>query len=75
MSMDRTIRVRDAVALLQDLPEAQLQRGEVGTVVEALAPDVYEVELSDDRGWTYASLSIAASHLLPLVYKESAAAS
>jgi hypothetical protein len=72
--MARSIKVLDVIALLQDLPEARLQRGEVGTVVETLAPDVYEVEFSDDRGQTYATLSVAASQLLPLMYKGSAAA-
>ena len=65
----------DVVALLQDVPAARLQRGQVGTVVGELAPHVYEIELSDDRGQTYASLSVAASNLLPLVYDATEAAS
>jgi hypothetical protein len=66
--MNGEISPLDVVALLQDLPAARLQRGQVGTVVETLAPGVYEVEFSDDEGRTYASLSVAASDLLPLVY-------
>jgi hypothetical protein len=63
------IKLLDAVALLRDLPEARLRRGQVGTVVEELSPDVYEVEFSDDRGATYASLAVTAAQLLPLVFE------
>ena len=44
-------------------------RGQVGTVVEQLSPDVYEVEFSDDRGQTYASLAVESSRLLGLLYE------
>jgi hypothetical protein len=64
----------DTVALLQDLPEARLQRGQVGTVVEELAPDVFEVEFSDDQGRTYASLAVESSRLLGLLYEAVASA-
>jgi hypothetical protein len=37
----RSIKVLDTVALLEDLPDRKLKRGEVGTVVEILAPHVY----------------------------------
>ena len=67
--VSREIRLLDVVALLHDIPHARLQRGQVGTVVEMLAPDIYEVEFNDDDGQTYASLSVPASNLLPLVYE------
>ena len=54
------------VALLQDIPEKGLQRGQVGTVVEKLGPDVYEIEFSDDAGHTYASLAVPGESLLTL---------
>ena len=54
------------VALLDPLPEHGLKRGQVGTVVEQLAPDAYEVEFSDDDGRTYASVGVPASELLVL---------
>ena len=73
--MVREPRLLETVALLQDLPDARLQRGQVGTVVEALAPGVYEVEFSDDRGRTYASQAVASSQLLPLVYEPAESAS
>jgi hypothetical protein len=54
------------VALLEDLPQHRLVRGQVGTVVEQLSPDVYEVEFSDDNGRSYLSLGISAAQLLVL---------
>jgi hypothetical protein len=56
------------VALLEDIPEEALRRGQVGSVVEVLAPGVYEIEFSDDSGRTYASLAIDVKRLLPLLH-------
>lgn len=58
----------DAVALKHDLPQHHLTAGQVGTLVEPLAPDVYEVEFSDDDGQTYAMLPLHTSQLLKLHY-------
>jgi hypothetical protein len=58
-----------AVALLNDMPDRNLVRGQVGTIVERLAPDVYEVEFSDDEGRTYASLALPASQLIQLHHR------
>lgn len=52
------IRVLDVVALVDDIPERGLRRGQVGTVVEALAPDVFEIEFCNDEGRTYGSLAL-----------------
>ena len=52
------VKLLDDVALLEDLPEHGLQRGQVGTVVEELAPGVFEVEFSDSDGRTYALLPL-----------------
>ena len=38
--MKETVDILDVVALTADLPERGLYRGQVGTVVEVLAPDV-----------------------------------
>jgi hypothetical protein len=62
----RKIKLLDTVALLEDLPERRLKRGEVGTVVEILAPDAYEVEFCDDEGRTYAQLALRAEQLMVL---------
>jgi hypothetical protein len=60
------IELLSIVALLEDLPEKGLQRGQVGTVAEALAPGVYEVEFSDDSGRSYASAALRAEQLMRL---------
>ncbi len=67
--MNTTIRVLDVVALLEDLPQDGLRRGQVGTVVEALAPEVFEVEFSDNEGRTYATLALRADQLLVLHHR------
>ena len=60
------LELLSVVALLEDLPENGLERGQVGTVVECLATGVYEVEFSDDSGRTYASLALPADRLIRL---------
>jgi hypothetical protein len=67
------IQLLDVVALTVDLPERQLKRGQVGTIVELLAPGVFEVEFSDDEGRTYAQAALRADQLLALHYAPQAA--
>ncbi len=50
--------VLDVVALLTDVPQHGLVRGQVGTIVEILSSDVFEVEFSDDEGRPYAELAV-----------------
>ena len=63
------IEMLSVVALLGDVPEDGLVRGQVGTVVELLAPGVFEVEFCDDRGRTYASLALKTDQLLRLQHE------
>ncbi len=63
------MKLLDTVALLEDLPERYLHRGQVGTVVGALAEDVYEVEFSDDEGRTYTLLPLRELQLITLHYE------
>lgn len=72
--MTSNIQLLDVVALIVDLPEKGLVRGQVGTVVEQLAPGVFEVEFSDDQGRTYAQLPIKENQLLVLHYQPQQAA-
>ena len=60
------IKPFDVVALLEDQPSQGLLRGQVGTVVETLAPGAFEVEFSDNDGRTYATVALKASQLLVL---------
>lgn len=57
------------VALLIDLPDRNLKRGQVGTILEVLAPEVFDVEFCDDQGRTYALLSLRSDQLLPLHFQ------
>jgi hypothetical protein len=67
--MKPTVKLLDVIALTEDLPEKDLQRGQVGTVVELLAPDVFEVEFSDDDGQTYAMLALHTHQFMVLHYQ------
>ncbi|HEX9987233.1 MAG TPA: DUF4926 domain-containing protein [Chloroflexia bacterium] len=67
--MNNEITLLSVVALTEDLPERGLRRGQVGTVVEILAPDAFEVEFSDDEGRTYAMLALHDSMLMALRYQ------
>ena len=67
--MKSPIKLLDVVALTEDLPERGLSRGQVGTIVESLTPDVFEVEFSDDEGRTYATLALRADQLMVLHYR------
>ena len=67
--MTAGIELLDVVALTEDRPDRGLRRGQVGTVVERLAPDVFEVEFSDDQGRSYATLALRADQVMPLHYQ------
>jgi hypothetical protein len=67
--MSNSLNLLDVVALTVDLPENKLVRGQVGTVVEELAPGVYEVEFSDgESGRPYTMLALKADQLMALYY-------
>lgn len=63
----------DVVALLHDVPERGLTRGQVGTVVENLGEDAALVEFSDDDGRAYAIAPLSFDRLLVLRYEPQAA--
>ncbi len=67
--MKQKVKLLDVVALTQEIPERDLSLGQVGTVVEFLAPDVYEVEFTDTNGRTFAELAVRADQLLVLHYE------
>ena len=67
--MIQEIRVLDVVALTKDIPEGGLLRGQVGTVVESLGPNMFEVEFVNNAGQTYATLPLNSRQLLVLHYQ------
>ena len=72
--MAAPISLLDVVALTEDVPAKNLLRGQVGTIVEVLAPQVYEVEFCDDEGRTYTTTALSAPQLLVLHYRPQIAA-
>jgi hypothetical protein len=73
--MNKPIERRDVVALTCDLPDKGLVAGQVGTVVEPLGGDAYEVEFADDDGRAYAMAAVPADRLLVLRYEPAGTAS
>ena len=65
------LKLLASVALLEDLPQSGLVRGQMGAVVEKLAPGVYEVEFSDHSGRAYASVALRLGQLLELHHEPS----
>ncbi|MEM8643170.1 MAG: DUF4926 domain-containing protein [Cyanobacteria bacterium P01_D01_bin.44] len=63
------MKLLDVVALLKDMPELKLLRGQVGTIVEEYEPNVFEVEFSDLQGRTYALETLDAGNLMLLYYQ------
>lgn len=65
--MPKSVAISQAsVALLLDLPECGLERGQVGTVVEMLDPGTALVEFSDPDGQVFAFVNCDREALLPL---------
>lgn len=61
------IKLLDVVALTVDIPEENLWRGQVGTIVEILADGAaFEVEFSDKEGRTYESLGLRPEQFMVL---------
>jgi hypothetical protein len=67
--MKQKVNLLDVVALTQEVPDRDLPLGQVGTVVEFLAPGVYEVEFTDNEGRAFAELALHADQLLVLHYE------
>jgi hypothetical protein len=73
-----TVKLLDVVALTVDLPEYNLWRGQVGTVVEELASGAaFEVEFSDllaaalryRNGRTYESIGLRPDQIMVLHFE------
>jgi len=55
-----------AVALLEDMPDQNLIRGQMGSVVELYSPTECEVEFCDQQGRTFALLPLTSDQLIRL---------
>ena len=63
------LKLLDTVALLKHTCDEKLVKGQVGTIVEELDEDVYEVESADKQGKTISSLALAAEELMLLHFE------
>ena len=68
------VKLLDIVALLADKPEEGLVAGQVGTVVELMAPGVFEVEFLDSQGHTISLAELQREELLALKHEAAVAA-
>ena len=63
----REIKLFDSVALLEDLPEENLWRGQIGAVVEIYNDgEAFEVEFVDTNGKTYGLLALRPEQIMLL---------
>lgn len=70
MLISHSINLLDVVALTGDLPQENLWRGQVGTVVEILGEGTaFEVEFSDRDGRTYESLGLRSDQIMVLHFE------
>ena len=63
------LKLLDTVAILKDLPEKKVVFGQVGTIVEKLTEDVFEVEFADKSGETIAEFAVSQQDLMRLHYE------
>jgi hypothetical protein len=66
MTQKRQPNLLDIVAVLNCVPDADVEVGDVGTVVELLPPDGVEVEFLDRNGKTRCLATFAVTDLLVL---------
>jgi len=67
-------KLLDVIALLADMPEENLVSGQVGTIVEVLAPDVFEVEFCNSEGRTLGFAELKREEFLVLRHEPALAA-
>ena len=68
--MTTLMKLLDIVALTVDLPDYNLWRGQVGTIVEILAGGAaFEVEFCDREGRTYESVGLRPDQIMVLHYE------
>jgi hypothetical protein len=63
------MQLYDVVTLTADMPERELRCGQIGTIVEQLAPHVFEVEFASLEGETYLTAPVSEDCLHVLQYE------
>lgn len=66
----KDIKLFDSVALLDDMPDENLQRGNVGAIVEIYNDgESFEVEFEDVNGHTYGLLALTPNQFVVLSHE------
>ena len=68
-----TFELLDVVVLIEAIPSLKLRKGELGTIVEILADNVFLVEFADTKGITYAMKPLNSAVLMKVYYEPVAA--
>jgi len=68
--MNTNLKILDVVALLNNLPDKRLSKGQVGTIVEQLDENVFEVEFIDNKTGETITLETIDSKDLILLHFE-----
>jgi hypothetical protein len=64
--MKDEVKLLDVVALINDVPQHRLHRGEIGAVVECHGDEIFDLEFVAQDGYTYALVTLPAELLIPL---------
>ena len=64
--MKDEIKLLDVVALVTDVPQHRLNRGEIGGVVECHGDETFDVEFVSQDGYTNALVTLAGDLIIPL---------
>ena len=67
--MNDSIKILDVVALLVEKKDLNLAAGQVGTVIEKLDDETFEVEFTGSNGVTIALVAVKSKDLLVLHYE------
>jgi hypothetical protein len=59
----------DTVALLKPMPQEGLSKGQVGTIVQELDGDTFEVEFTGEKGQTLMTIAVGNSNLMLLHFE------
>ncbi|MGI8545455.1 MAG: DUF4926 domain-containing protein [Aridibacter sp.] len=66
----KNFKLFDVIALISDLPEENLLKGQVGTIVEVYNEgEAFEVEFVNVKGETYGLLTLSPKQLVLLHYE------
>jgi len=71
--MEEGLKLLDVVALLKNIPDKKLLKGQVGTIIESLKKDYVEVEFCNKKGETLCTIPLHTHDLLLLRYELQAA--